>query len=259
MTWVKTDDQKPINRKVAALSDAAYRLDDEAMCWASRNLTDGCIGAEDLPNISRRAIPKYVDELVTRRRWHRATDPRCPSPYCPEPGPDGWVIHDYLDYNPTRQEVLRDRHQKAERQARWRATRRGSNASTEGSTRASPTPSRNAGGDAPVTPAPYPPRPAPKEGGGGAPAASAGRRGAAGPAAGAEREDQNPVAPADPNGGPPIRPPAERLADIRATIATARSRTRRPDGRPDAFEQLREATPDVAPLVEPDPDHGGAA
>lgn len=162
MTWVRKDDQMPINRKVAALSDAAYRLDDEAICWASRNTTDGRIPADEFGEISKRATPKNAAELVRRNRWHRASDPPCPSAYCADPGPDGWVIHDYLEYNPSRDQVLADRKAKADRQARWRDKRRNGSASTHASTETSPEASRNGGGDALVTPAPsrpVPPRP----------------------------------------------------------------------------------------------------
>ena len=114
----------PINRKVAALSDAAYRLDDEAICWSSRNLTDGRIAADDFAGISKRATRKNAAELVRRQRWHTA-EHECTSEHCPTPGPDGWVIHDYLDYNPSKEEVLAERAARAERTRRWRANKNG--------------------------------------------------------------------------------------------------------------------------------------
>lgn len=168
MTWVRKDDQMPINRKVSALSDAAYRLDDEAICWASRNLTDGVIAADDLEGVGKRPTLKIAAELVRRGRWHSAGY-ECPSEHCPKPGPDGWVIHDYLEYNPTKEQVIKDRTAKAERQKRWREAKTGKHGSRDASTATSPEPSHDASQDAQVTPTPLPPRPAPKEGGGGAP------------------------------------------------------------------------------------------
>jgi len=123
MPWVRKDDQMPIHRKVSPLSDAAYRLDDEAMCWASRNGTDGRIAADELAGISKRGTRRIADELVARRRWHRAGDPPCPSEHCAAPYADGWVIHDYLEYNPSASEVREVRRRKAERQRNWRAAR----------------------------------------------------------------------------------------------------------------------------------------
>lgn len=112
MPWVRYDDQASINRKVAPLTDAAYRLWREATEWSSRNLTDGRIGKVDLAEISKRGKPKLAAELVSRDLWHTA-DHVCPSETCPPPGPDGWVIHDYWDYQPAKEDVLAERERKA--------------------------------------------------------------------------------------------------------------------------------------------------
>ena len=134
MTWVRIDDQMSINRKVAALSDAAFRLDREGLEWASRNLTDGVVLHAEFPNISRRATTRNAAELVLRGRWHRADDDACRSEYCPPPGVDGWVIHDYLEYNPSAVEVREDRRKKAEKQRNWRAGKGARSRSTDPST-----------------------------------------------------------------------------------------------------------------------------
>lgn len=173
MPWVRKDDRMPWHRKVAPLSDAAYRLLDEAICWSSTNLTDGRIRRAELADISKRGKPKNATELVDRDLWHPAgTD--CVSDACPPSGPDGWVIHDYWDYQPSKAKVLREREAKAERQRRWlEAKTRGRNGtSTDGAIDVSRDVSRDGN--------PAPSRPAPKEGGGGAPAATAARRQAAG-------------------------------------------------------------------------------
>lgn len=144
MTWVRKDDQMPINRKVASLSDGAYRLDDEAICWSSRNLTDGVVVADDFGGISKRATVRNAGELVRRGRWHRAGDEPCTSENCPPPGEDGWVIHDYLEYNPSAAEVRDGRKKRAERQRNWRSGRRTTSTSTDEQ--------RDASRDGPVDP-----------------------------------------------------------------------------------------------------------
>jgi len=260
MTWVRKDDQMPINRKVAPLSDAAYRLDDEAICWASRNGTDGRIAADELDAVSKRGIVKNADELVRRGRWHRAEDPPCPSETCAEAGPDGWVIHDYLDFNPSSQQVKADKKAKAERQKRWRDARRGGRASRDATRDAlrdtshdalrdgGVDASRNAPGDAAPrarVSRPVPSRPEGSGTGGARPEqAPAARLAAAGRADGGREEDHNQA-----NGRAAAPPPD--LSGLRATLATARSKaaraTRGPNG---AFDELRAATPDVAPLAE---------
>ena len=123
MPWVRFDDQFPIHRKVAGLSDQAYRLHTEAIFWCARNLTDGSILAPDLRQIAAkwRRPQLYVTELILRQLWHLA-DEECPSEKCPAPVTgDGWVIHDYWAYQPSKARVIKDREATAKRQADWRA------------------------------------------------------------------------------------------------------------------------------------------
>lgn len=107
MTWAKFDDRYPWHRKVRGLSDAAFRMDVSAVCWCAENLTDGVIEAEFLALVSDvRNARKAAAELVRAGRWHDA-DHECEA--CPPITPGAHVIHDYLDYNPTREKVERDR------------------------------------------------------------------------------------------------------------------------------------------------------
>lgn len=154
MTWVRYDDQASIHRKVAPLDDATYRLWREAIEWSSRNLTDGQIGVDELPEVSKRANRVRAAKLVERMLWHVAGD-ACPSDKCPPPGPTGWVIHDYFDYQPSREKVRAEQAAKAERQRRWQNARRGA--------------SKDASPDGSKDDAPSPPRPAPKGAGAGPP------------------------------------------------------------------------------------------
>lgn len=101
MPWVRLDDQFPIHRKVSALSDPAFRLHVEALCWCARHLTDGVVSRDDLSTVSRiRGAERYVAELVRRGCWSE-TD-------------EGWVIHDYLEYQQSRSKVLQTRGRRAE-------------------------------------------------------------------------------------------------------------------------------------------------
>jgi hypothetical protein len=120
VTWVRFDDLFPIHRKVGPLDDATFRLAVEAVFWCSRSLTDGRIRVDELDSISRRANRTRAAKLVERGLWHDAAYV-CESENCPEPGPDGWVIHDYLQYQPSRAKVVADAAAKAERQKKWLA------------------------------------------------------------------------------------------------------------------------------------------
>lgn len=93
---LKFDDQFPIHRKVHGLTDAAFRLHVEAIFWCARNLTDGFIAQDDLASVSRYRRPEgYVTELVNRGAWDVVDG--------------GWRIHDYLDWQDSRDKVLRVR------------------------------------------------------------------------------------------------------------------------------------------------------
>lgn len=168
MPWVKFDDQFPLHRKVGGLSDAAYRVHTEAIFWCARNLTDGVIRDHEVNQIRPRA-ERHVKEMVDRDLWHHAADAKdcsnC-SARLAEAGrpipPDGYVLHDYLDFQPSRAKVTQERQAKTERQQRWRDKKRGG--SRDGSvdtSRDASTPSPvdavvDASVDAPVDPAPSP-------------------------------------------------------------------------------------------------------
>ena len=107
MPWVRYDDQYPIHRKVAGLSDAAFRLNTAAIFWCSRNGTDGFVPEEDLDQVCAqvRDPARFAAECVKRRTWHLAAD-QCTSEDCPPPRDQpGWRIHDYLEYQPTKDET----------------------------------------------------------------------------------------------------------------------------------------------------------
>ena len=115
MPWVRYDDQYPIHRKVAGLSDTAFRLHTAAIFWCARNGTDGFVPEEDLDQVCAqvRAPARFASECVKRGTWHPAAH-ACTSENCPEPrDAQGWVIHDYLEYQPTKDEAesARKKHQ----------------------------------------------------------------------------------------------------------------------------------------------------
>lgn len=121
------DDQFPIHRKVAGLSDAAFRLHVSAIFWCRRNSTDGVVPAEDLDDVSARVRKpsRFASECVSRGLWHEI-GAGCASEACPARNAvtngvtDGWVIHDYFDWQKSKERVQQDRKANAERQRKWR-------------------------------------------------------------------------------------------------------------------------------------------
>jgi hypothetical protein len=112
MPWVKLDDRFPSHRKIALLSDRAFRLHISALCWCSENLTDGRISDRELTLVAHiRGLKATAMQLEDAGVWDR-TD-------------DGWVIHDFLDYNPSREQVIAERKKNAERQEKFRRRKNG--------------------------------------------------------------------------------------------------------------------------------------
>lgn len=111
MVWARVDDQYPDHPKVTGLSDAAFRLHISAITYASRYLTDGF-----LPFGQVRKLLPFTDDV---------------QPVCDElveaalftVVPKGYTVHDYLEYNPSREEVEAKREQGALR-TQWDAMRR---------------------------------------------------------------------------------------------------------------------------------------
>lgn len=94
MTWVKIDDLMLEHPKILRLSSDAFRVHIAAICYSSRNLTDGHILDAALPGLS--ATNGITKELERAKVWNR------------ERG-RGWVVHDYLVYNRSRAQVLAER------------------------------------------------------------------------------------------------------------------------------------------------------
>lgn len=105
MAWVKLDDGFDEDQKVEGLSDRAFRVYVSGLTYAARRLTDGAISAERARHL--KATPKVVAELVDAGLWR--------------PKGLGFVINDFLDYNPSRDEVQARRKENAERLRKWRA------------------------------------------------------------------------------------------------------------------------------------------
>ena len=132
MPWFRLEDSFDSHPKVMAAGNEPVGLFVRCGTYAARHLTDGFVPKSV---VLLYGSPALAETLVRVKLWHRARG--------------GWTIHDYLDYNPSREAVENDRKGKADRQKRWRdaRSRRVTNASS------------NASGDGAPT------RPAPKEAG----------------------------------------------------------------------------------------------
>lgn len=110
MTWLKTDDRFPEHRKIRRLSDSAYRLHHTAMCACAKDETDGLVTDQDVDDMEHGArLRKHIPALVAAGLW--------------EPVPGGWIIHDFLHYNPSHGDLEEKRRRDRERQHKWRQQR----------------------------------------------------------------------------------------------------------------------------------------
>lgn len=131
MPWVRLDDRFPSHRKVALLSDRAFRLYVSALCWASENLTEGKILDRELTLVARvRGMKAAATELEGAQLWDRLDD--------------GWQIHDYLEYNPDRAKVKAERESNAARQQAWRDRKKAERDAKEAAAKAKEEAERNA-------------------------------------------------------------------------------------------------------------------
>jgi hypothetical protein len=101
MSWVKLDDTFPEHPKLIAAGPLAGWLWVVGLAYCTRHLTDGIIPAAVVPRlvgdtIATRTRQRCVTTLVRVGLWKRDTN--------------GDIrVHDYLDYQPSRAEVLRMR------------------------------------------------------------------------------------------------------------------------------------------------------
>lgn len=193
MPWAKFDDRFNSHPKVLAAGPLAVALHMRAIIYSAQYMTDGVIRRrtinhilnwdDDEPDFSG-GLPsnrELAKRLVNAKLWDEAPDG------------EGWVIHDYLDYNPSREELERLQRQRveagraggrakasrrnaqsagtndppgdAERPSEPLASARPSLAFASASLEAEPPPSRSPEPEAPPIPLPPPsPEPPPKRG-----------------------------------------------------------------------------------------------
>jgi hypothetical protein len=113
LMWSRLDDQAPLHPKWMALARdwqtwaAAKALWVDGLAYCNRYLTDGLIPQawvySNTP-MPRETALAAAEALVSVNLWERASN-------------GDYIVHDFLDYNPSRQEVLEKRAKDAARKA----------------------------------------------------------------------------------------------------------------------------------------------
>lgn len=125
MGWVRLDDNFADHPKVIALSDTAFRLYIEALCYSNRQLTDGFIPMAVYLKASKNDDADY---LIEAGLWEEV--------------PNGYQIRSYNEYQPTREKVNEKREQARERLRRFREKREGNADETPPPTHTQPNPTQ---------------------------------------------------------------------------------------------------------------------
>ncbi len=96
---IRLDDDYINHPKFTLLSDRAFRVWHEGMCYCRKLMTDGLIKRGDL-KVFKYVTPATLRELTTRQGQS--------SPLWVEDA-EGYRVHDYLDWNPSHDEEQQDR------------------------------------------------------------------------------------------------------------------------------------------------------
>ena len=128
MTWLRLDDGFCEHPKVDALSAESFKLHVAGLCYCARNLTDGRIPELAALRLTATARRKHVTELVESGLWRQVSD--------------GYTIKNFLEFNPSKADVNRERELARERQRKARASRRDNSVSHAAPSRPVPSPTK---------------------------------------------------------------------------------------------------------------------
>jgi hypothetical protein len=108
MTWVRLDDGWYDHPKFLNVGDAARLLWVQGLTWSARHTTDGHVSRKAAARFlqTKRNLGIAISELVRAGLWV-ATE-------------DGYLIHDYSDYQTSSEQIKAERAANRERVRRWR-------------------------------------------------------------------------------------------------------------------------------------------
>jgi hypothetical protein len=110
MTWLRLDDKFAGHPKISPLSDGAFRLHVSGLLFCAAHETDGLVPLEQIPLLMPKYRKPYLAEVIARGLWL--------------PRLELIEIHDFTEYNPSRDQLQTRREATKERVARARAARR---------------------------------------------------------------------------------------------------------------------------------------
>jgi hypothetical protein len=108
MPWVRIDEKAMEHPKVAGLPDGAFRLWVEGLTFCQKFLTDGFVAENSMRGL-RAYSPKRRTELIASGLWEQTET--------------GVRVHDYLQWNESREHVMRVRQLAKDRVKKLRGDR----------------------------------------------------------------------------------------------------------------------------------------
>ena len=122
MAYLNLDDNYADHPKIIDLSDGAYRLHGSVMFYSAKNLLDGFLSERQMAGrvgFKAAALRELMDaELIHPKGTG------CGTKTCPEGRRGRYLLHDYLQWNKSREWWEAKRKKDAERIAEWRESRR---------------------------------------------------------------------------------------------------------------------------------------
>lgn len=108
MAWLRIDDRVRTHPKIAQAGPAAAWLWFCGICYCREHLTDGLIPSAVVPGLALglTQASKHAERLVSVGLWHAR--------------PEGFEVHDFLDWNPKRSEVESERNKERDRKRKER-------------------------------------------------------------------------------------------------------------------------------------------
>jgi hypothetical protein len=122
VSWFKIDDGFHCHAKVMAAGTPAVGLYVRCGSWAAQQTSDGFIPKQ----VARMyGTPRMIKALIEVGLWHQKGHD-CAA--CPEVDGNSYLIHEYLERNPSRVAVELERKAKSKRQQKWRENKRNAQA-----------------------------------------------------------------------------------------------------------------------------------
>jgi len=119
MPYLNLDDRYPEHPKIDALGDGPFRLHVALMAYCARERSDGLVPTRKVPRLTPHYRPIHLAALIDAAVCHEGGH-GCGTETCPAGDPSQVVVHDYLQWNRSRQWWDDKRAAAAKRLARWR-------------------------------------------------------------------------------------------------------------------------------------------